>query len=145
MIKIIIWLLAILLFGSMILEIYKDFIFETMSYPLVQARFVLGFILGFSLFYVISEGIKSKEKRLDAKFTFFVIVFFVVTASQILNTVFLKSFFNYTPTIHLQFFKFAGLGLIAAIIFQRIWIAAIQKFTSNNTTYVLIKYKTLEF
>lgn len=132
MIKIIIWLLAILLFGSLILEIYKDFIFETMSYPLVQARFVLGFILGFSLFYVISEGIKSKEKRLDAKFTFFVIVFFVVTASQILNTVFLKSFFNYIPTIHLQFFKFAGLGLVAAIIFQRAWIWITQNLTSKN-------------
>lgn len=132
MIKIIIWLLAILLFGSLILEIYKDFIFETMSYPLVQARFVLGFILGFSLFYVISEGMKSKEKRLDAKFKIFVTLFFVVTVLQISNTIFLKSFFNYISTIHLQFFKAASLGFVAAIIFQRTWIWKTQNLTSTN-------------
>jgi type IV secretory pathway TraG/TraD family ATPase VirD4 len=133
MIKIIIWLLVIFLFGSLILEIYKDLIFETMSYPLVQARFVLGFIFGFSLFYVISEGMKSKEKRLDAKFKFFVIIFFVLVVLQISNTVFLKIFFNYNEIIHLQFFKCAGLGLVAAIIFQRLCIWIEQTFTSKNS------------
>ena len=132
MIKIIIWLLVIFLFGSLILEIYKDFIFETMSYPLVQARFVLGFIFGFSLFYVISEGMKSKEKRLDAKFKFFVIIFFVLVVIQISNTVFLKIFFNYNEIIHFQFFKCAGLGLVAAIIFQRLCIWIEQTVTSKN-------------
>lgn len=133
MIKIIVWLLVIFLFGSLILEFYKDSILETMSYPLVQARFALGFIFGFSLFYIISEGIKSKEKRLNAKLKFFLILFFAVTIAQILNTIFLKSFFYYIPTIHIQFFKCAALGLVVAIIFQRTWIWMIQILTSKNT------------
>lgn len=133
MIKIIVWIAAIFLFGSLLLEIYKDSILETISYPLVQARFILGILLGFSLFYIVSEGRKSRGKRSDAKFKFFIVIFFTVTIFQILNTVFLKKYFNYIPTIHIQFFKSAALGLVLAIIFQRLWIAVAQKFTAKNS------------
>ncbi|WP_052689377.1 type IV secretory system conjugative DNA transfer family protein [Acinetobacter brisouii] len=132
MIKIIIWLLVIFLFGSLILEIYKDFIFETMSYPLVQARFVLGFIFGFSLFYVISEGMKSKEKRSNIKFKASLWIFFVIAVVQVLNTVFLKKYFVYLSIVHIQFFKSVGLGFVTAIIFQRLWIWGKQIITSKN-------------
>lgn len=132
MIKIIVWILVILGISSLFLEIYKYSIFETITYPIVQARLILGFILGFSFFYILSEGNKSKEKRSDTKFKFFLILFFAVVVCQILNMVFLKVYFSYVSTIHIQFFKFAGLGLVTAIIFQRGWIWGEQKFTSKN-------------
>ncbi|MHA3099322.1 type IV secretory system conjugative DNA transfer family protein, partial [Acinetobacter brisouii] len=132
MIKIIIWLLVIFLFGSLILEIYKDFIFETMSYPLVQARFVLGCIFGFSLFYVISEGTKSKEKRSNLKFKASLWIFFVIAVVQGLNTVFLKKYFVYLSIIHIQFFKSVCAGIVTAIIFQRGWIWGKQIVSSKN-------------
>ncbi|MEQ1106306.1 type IV secretory system conjugative DNA transfer family protein [Acinetobacter ursingii] len=139
MIKIIIWLLVIILFGSLILEIYKDFIFEIMSYPLVQARFVLGFIFGFSLFYVISEGMKSKEKRLNIKLNVFLWILFIIVVVQVLNTLFLKKYFVYLSIIHIQFFKAAGLGFILAIVFQRISIYLDQKITSKNAVKSILE------
>lgn len=132
MIKVIIWVLMIFIFGSLFLEINKDSIFETISYPWVQARIYVGFIFGFSFFYILSEGSKSKEKRLDTKFKFFLILFLIVAICQIVNMVFLKVYFYYVSTIHIQFLKSAGLGLVAAIIFQRGWIGKAQKFTSKN-------------
>lgn len=133
MIKVLIWILVVLFFGSMLLEINKDSILETISYPLVQSRFILGFILGFSLFYAISEGIKSKEKRSPLKFKLFLILFLAIAFCQFLNTLFIKGYFHYISTIHIQFFKFAGFGFIAAIIFQRAWIWIKEKFNSKGT------------
>ena len=57
MIKVIIWVLVILLFGSLFLDIKKNFILETISYPLLDACLMLGAILGFALFYIFSEGL----------------------------------------------------------------------------------------
>ena len=85
---------------------------------------------------------KSKEKRLDAKFKFFVILFFILIVLQISNTVFLKIFFKYTPIIHIQFFKAAGLGFILAIVFQRIWIYWNQNTASKNAKKSVLERDT---
>ncbi|MFW0039585.1 MAG: type IV secretory system conjugative DNA transfer family protein [Coxiella endosymbiont of Dermacentor silvarum] len=119
--------------GSLLLDVYKDYLLETLSYPLVQARFILGFIMGVSLFYIASESQKSKEKQSVFKINFFISIFLVIAVCQILNTFFLKGYFNYVPRIHIHFFISVGVGLIAAIIFQRIGIAAIQKITSKGS------------
>lgn len=132
MIKVIIWVLVILLFGSLFLEINKNFILETISYPLLDACLMLGAILGFALFYIFSEGLKSNEKRSNIKFKFSLLIFFVIAVVQVLNTLFLKKYFVYLSIVHIQFFKAAGLGFILAIVFQRIWIYWDQNVTSKN-------------
>jgi len=132
MIKVIIWILAILLLGSLLLEINKNFILKSISYPLLDACLILGWTLGFALFYIFSEGLKSKEKRSNIKFQSSLWIFFVIAVVQALNTVFLKKYFVYLSIVHIQFFKAAVLGLVAAIIFQRGWIWVTQKFTSDN-------------
>ena len=133
MIKAIIWIFVVITLGSLLLDVNKDYLLETISYPLVQARFILGFIMGGLLFYIVSESQKSKEKQSFFKIKFFISIFLVIAVCQILNTLFLKGYFNYVPRIHIHFFISVGIGLIAAIIFQRIWIAAIQKFTSKGS------------
>ena len=133
MIKAIIWIFVVITLGSLLLDVNKDYLLETISYPLVQARFILGFIMGGLLFYIVSESQKSKEKQSFFKIKFFISIFLVIAVCQILNTLFLKGYFNYVPRIHIHFLISVGIGLIAAIIFQRIWIAAIQKFTSKGS------------
>ena len=133
MIKAIIWIFVVITLGSLLLDVNKDYLLETISYPLVQARFILGFIMGGLLFYIVSESQKSKEKQSFFKIKFFISIFLVIAVCQILNTLFLKGYVNYVPRIHIHFFISVGIGLIAAIIFQRIWIAAIQKFTSKGS------------
>jgi type IV secretory pathway TraG/TraD family ATPase VirD4 len=132
MIKVIIWVLVILLFGSLFLDIKKNFILETISYPLLDACLMLGAILGFALFYIFSEGLKSNEKRSNIKFKFSLLIFFVIAVVQVLNTLFLKKYFVYLSIVHIQFFKSALLGFIVAIIFQRLYIGGEQFFTSKN-------------
>lgn len=122
MIKVIVWVLVICLFGSLFLEINKIFILETISYPLLDACHILGAILGFALFYIFSEVLKSNEKRSNIKFKFSLLIFFVIAVVQVLNTLFLKKYFVYLSIVHIQFFESAALGLVAAIIFQRGWI-----------------------
>lgn len=133
MIKAIIWIFVVIALGSLLLDVNKNYLFETISYPLVQARFILGFIMGGSLFYIVSESQKSKEKQSVFKFKFFISIFLIIAVCQILNTLFLKGYFNYLSKIHIQFFISVVVGLITAIIFQRTWITAIQKFTSKNS------------
>ena len=133
MIKVIVWVLVIFLFGSLFLEINKNFILEAISYPLLDACLMLGAILGFALFYIFSEGLKSNEKRSNIKFKASLGIFFIITVVQGLNTVFLKEYFVYLSIVHIQFFKSAGLGFVGAIIFQRLWILGDQIFTSKNT------------
>ena len=110
-----------------------EYILETISYPLVQARFILGFVLGFSLFYIVSEGQKSREKRSDHKFKLFITIFLIIAVCQTLNTFFLKGYFNYIPKINIQFFISSGFGLIGGIVFQRGWVWISQKFTSKSS------------
>jgi len=133
MIKFLIWGSAILLSGSLFLEIYKNFILEEISYRLLDACLILGAMSGFALFYIFSEGIKVKEKRSNIKFKASLGIFFIITVVQGLNTVFLKEYFVYLSIVHIQFFKSAGLGFVGAIIFQRLWILGDQIFTSRNT------------
>ena len=133
MIKFIIWISVALIICSLLLEINKEYILETISYPLVQARFILGFALGFSLFYIVSEGQKSREKRSDSKFKLFITIFLIIAVCQILNTFFLKGYFNYIPKINIQFFISSGFGLIGGIVFQRGWVWISQKFTSKSS------------
>ena len=133
MIKFIIWISVALIICSLLLEINKEYILETISYPLVQARFILGFVLGFSLFYIVSEGQKSREKRSDHKFKLFITIFLIIAVCQTLNTFFLKGYFNYIPKINIQFFISSGFGLIGGIVFQRGWVWISQKFTSKSS------------
>ena len=133
MIKFIIWISVALIICSLLLEINKEYILETISYPLVQARFILGFVLGFSLFYIVSEGQKSSEKRSDPKFKLFITIFLIIAVCQTLNTFFLKGYFNYIPKINIQFFISSGFGLIGGIVFQRGWVWISQKFTSKSS------------
>ena len=133
MIKFLIWGSAILLSGSLFLEIYKNFILEEISYRLLDACLILGAMSGFALFYIFSEGIKVKEKRSNIKFKASLGIFFIITVVQGLNTVFLKEYFVYLSIVHIQFFKSASLGFVGAIIFQRLWILGDQIFTSRNT------------
>lgn len=133
MIKFIIWISVALIICSLLLEINKEYILETISYPLVQARFILGFVLGFSLFYIVSEGQKSREKRSDPKFKLFITIFLIIAVCQTLNTFFLKGYFNYIPKINIQFFISSGFGLIGGIVFQRGWVWISQKFTSKSS------------
>lgn len=126
MIKFLIWGSAILLSGSLFLEIYKNFILEEISYRLLDACLILGAMSGFALFYIFSEGIKVKEKRSNIKFKASLGIFFIITVVQGLNTVFLKEYFVYLSIVHIQFFKSAGLGFVGAIIFQRLWILGDQ-------------------
>ena len=132
MIKGIIGILAIILLGSLFLEIYKNFILEEISYRLLDACLVLGAISGFALFYIFSEGLKVKEKRSNIKFKASLWIFFIITVVQGLNTIFLKEYFVYLSIVHIQFFKSAGLGFVTAIIFQRLCIWGKQIFTSKN-------------
>ena len=77
MIKAIIWIFVVITLGSLLLDVNKDYLLETISYPLVQARFILGFIMGGLLFYIVSESQKSKEKQSFFKIKFFMVNLYV--------------------------------------------------------------------
>lgn len=122
-----------LLISLFILAINKNYLLETISYPLVEARFFLGLGCGFSLFYMISEWSRSRVTRSDIKLKVFAFLFLATGFFQVINILFIKAFFNYKNLIHEQFFVCAVIGFVAAIIFQRVWIWLSQKITSKNS------------
>lgn len=94
MFRYILYLVVILVAGSLLLEVFKDDILKNISVHLVNYRFLICGALGFSLFYIFSEGLKNKEKRSAFKFKLSIFIFIVLSVSFLLNFLFMNSYYR---------------------------------------------------
>lgn len=132
MFRYILYLVVILVAGSLLLEVFKDDILKNISVHLVNYRFLICGALGFSLFYIFSEGLKNKEKRSAFKFKLSIFIFIVLSVSFLLNFLFMNSYYRVYDKFYDNLFIYFLIGFAIAIIFQQFSIWSQQKVTSQT-------------
>ena len=132
MLRYVLYFLVFLFVGSALLEIFKHDILQNVSSLFIVYRlFICGF-LGFLLFYILSEGLKNKDKRSGLKLKFFIVSFFIVLISFVANIWFVEAYFGFRENVYENLFISSLIGFLTAIVFQQLFILVQQKMTSKT-------------
>lgn len=132
MFRYLLYFLVMWLVGSLLLEIFRDDIFQNISTFFIDYRLFICAALGFFLFYILSEGLKNKEKRSGAKFKFFILSFALLLAFSTLNLWFIETYFDVKDKFYDNILISFVVGFLIAIIAQQLVIFFQQKVTSKT-------------
>jgi type IV secretory pathway TraG/TraD family ATPase VirD4 len=132
MLRYVLYFFVFLFVGSALLEIFKHDILQNISrFFIVYRLFICGF-LGFLLFYILSEGLKNKDKRSGLKLKFFIVAFFIVLISFAANIWFVEAYFGFRENVYENLFISCLIGFLTAIVFQQLFILVQQTMTSKT-------------
>lgn len=118
----------------MLLEVFKKDIFENISVPIANYRFLICGAIGFFFFFIISEWIKNNERRSPLKFKFFIAIFLLLLAVFVLNLLFIENYYVVSDKFYEYLLISPVVGFFVAIIAQRGSIYFQQKFVESTTT-----------